>query len=91
MDANPFPSRGVDPKELHVSFLSAKPPAKKIAALDPGHYAPGEFEFGERVIYVRLPNGVMGSRLPDWEKVLGVTVTTRNWNTATRLRQLAEG
>ena len=28
----------------------------------------------------------MGSRLPDWDKVLGMRTTTRNWNTTMRLR-----
>lgn len=88
VDANPFVVRGVNTKELHATFLSATPPAAKIAAVDREACAPDEFAVGDRVIYVRLSNGVMGSRLPNWDKVLGVRTTTRNWNTTMRLRDL---
>jgi uncharacterized protein (DUF1697 family) len=91
IEANPFVARGVSPKELHVAFLSAAPAPKKIAGLDRDKFAPDEFEVGDRVIYARLPNGQAGSRLPDWERTLGLTVTTRNWNTVNRLRDLARG
>jgi len=91
VDANPFPAQGADPKELHVTFLAADPAKKAVDALDPGEYAPDEYAFGDRAIYVRLVNGIMGSRLPDWERTLAVTATTRNWNTTTRLRELAAG
>jgi uncharacterized protein (DUF1697 family) len=88
VDANPFVARAVAPGELHVAFLSAEPAPAKRAAVDPTAFQPDEFAFGKRVIYLRLPNGVMGSRLPDWERALGVRVTQRNWNTSTKLRGL---
>ena len=47
-----------------------------------------EASAGDRVLYARLPNGIAGSRLPDWERLLGLIVTVRNWNTVTRLRDL---
>ena len=74
--------------ELHATFLSSSPPAAKIAAVDRDACAPDEFAVGTRVIYLRLRNGVMGSRLPDWDKVLGVRATTRNWNTTIRLLEM---
>lgn len=89
VDANPFVTRGVDTVQLHATFLSAGPPAAKIAAVDCAACAPDEFAVGDRVIYMRLTNGVMGSRLPDWDRVLGVRATTRNWNTTIRLREMA--
>jgi uncharacterized protein (DUF1697 family) len=88
---NPFVAEGVAPRELHAAFLSAAPSARKAAGLDPGAYAPDRFELGERVVYLHLPNGVMGSRLPDWERVLDRTVTQRSWNTVTRLHALCDG
>lgn len=88
VDENPFVARGVDPVELHATFLTANPAAAKIAAVDREECAPDEFAVGTRVIYMRLRNGVMGSRLPDWDKVLGVRATTRNWNTTIRLREM---
>jgi uncharacterized protein (DUF1697 family) len=89
VDANPFVARGVNTGELHATFLASDPPAAKLATVDSPACAPDEFAVGERVIYLRLPNGVTGMRLPDWGKVLGQVTTTRNWNTTTRLRDLA--
>jgi uncharacterized protein (DUF1697 family) len=88
VDANPFVARSIPTSDLHVAFLSADPPAKTSAALDHATFLPDEFAFGARAVYVRLPNGVMGSTLPDWDKVLGVRATQRNWNTTTKLRDL---
>ncbi len=86
--ANPFAKRGVNAAELHAAFLSAEPAAAKVKAIDHAAFLPDEFAFGKRVVYVRLPNGVMGATLPDWDKVLGVRATQRNWNTTTKLRDL---
>ena len=88
INTNPFVVRGATPNELHAAFLSADPAAATAAAIDHDTFLPDEFAFGQRVVYVRLPNGVMGSTLPDWDRVLGVRATQRNWNTATRLRDL---
>lgn len=91
VDQNPFVARRIGAKELHVAFCSAAPSAGALATVDPEACAPDEFALGPGVIYVRLPNGVTGSRLPDWERVLGVDVTARNWNTVTRLHELTGG
>ena len=88
VDANPFVARGADTSELHVTFLAAAPSVAKLATVEREACLPDEFEVGDRVIYLRLLNGVMGSRLPDWDRVLGLRTTTRNWNTTTRLRDL---
>lgn len=89
--ANPFVARKADPKELHAVFLSKTAPAKELAAVDPEKFAPNEFEAGDRVIYLRLPKGVMGGRLPDWDRALGLDATMRNWNTVTKLADLTGG
>lgn len=89
VDANPF--IGSDPKQLHAAFLSAPLPPDRLAALDPAAVLPDEFALGDGVIYLRLPNGLTGSRLPDWERLLGVPVTVRTWSTVTRLRDLGAG
>jgi uncharacterized protein (DUF1697 family) len=88
VDSNPFVAQGADSSELHATFVAAPPPAAKVAAVDREACAPDEFAVGDRVIYLRLRNGVMGSRLPDFDKVLGIRTTTRNWNTTTRLREM---
>lgn len=85
---NPFVARGVPTAALHVCFLSATPTAAKVKSINPDDFTPDEFVFGDRLIYLRLPNGVMGSTLPDWDRVLGVRATQRNWNTTTKLLAL---
>jgi uncharacterized protein (DUF1697 family) len=89
VDANPFVARGAPSSELHAAFLSAAPPAAKAAAFDHDAFLPDEFAFGKRVVYVRLPNGITNSTLPNWDRALGVRATQRNWNTTTKLHDLA--
>lgn len=75
-----------DPGGVHVAFVGGevgKP------ALDPKTFAPDEVVYGEREIYLRLPHGWSGSRLPDFEKVLGKPVTRRTWNVVTKLHAMA--
>ena len=91
VEHNPFIAKGRDPKELHVAFLSSSPTAKRRAEVDPAQYEPDEFAFGDKAVYMRLANGVQGSRLPNWERVLGVTATGRSWKTVTRLHELVRG
>jgi uncharacterized protein (DUF1697 family) len=87
--ANPFAADGVDEKMLMASFLSAAPAASRLAKIDPAAYEPDVFEYGDRVIYQYMPVGFMNSKLPAFERLLGVDVTTRTWRTVTRLRDLS--
>ena len=88
--SNPFADSGTEPGRLHVLFLDKQPAAAAVKSLNPKAFAPDRFAFGDRVIYLQLPNGVAGSKLPNWEKVLGVRATMRNWNVTKKLRELAE-
>ena len=89
VNANPFLEEGADPKRLQAAFLSKTPPAPKLRGLVPEAYAPDRFAVGDRVLYLHMPNGFMGSKLPDWEKALGVDATIRTWNVVAKLRDLA--
>ena len=89
VDDNPFVRRKVPVGQLHVAFLSSQPAAAKVRTLEPKAYAPDQFEIGKQVIYLRLRDGVRGSRLPNWERVLDVSATVRTWKTVTRLLELA--
>jgi uncharacterized protein (DUF1697 family) len=88
---NPFPK--AEGKRLHVMFLSGKPTAKAIAALDPDRSPPNEFRVVGREIYLHTPTGIGRSKLTIdyFERILGVRATTRNWNTVTKLLELAAG
>jgi uncharacterized protein (DUF1697 family) len=87
--SNPFAKKTADPKLLHAIFLDKDPKPAAVKALDPNAFAPERFAFGDRVVYVFLPNGVAGSRFPNWEKTLGVRATMRTWNVVTKLREMA--
>ena len=88
VDANPFVQEGIEPKQLQAAFLSKSPAATRIKALEPDAYAPDRFVLGSGVVYLHMPNGFMGSKLPDWEKTLGVDATIRTWNVVAKLADL---
>lgn len=92
IERNPFDvGTEIAPARFLVTFLSGKVDPDRLEDLDPAAYAPEEFSAGEREIYVHCPNGVHKARLSHafWEKRLGLTATARNWNTVTRLAELA--
>jgi uncharacterized protein (DUF1697 family) len=80
------------PKLYQVSFLSAEPDPlamREIAAVD---VEPERFVHAGREIYAWHPEGIQRSRLARLlsDKRLGVTVTARNWNTTTKLLEMAD-
>jgi uncharacterized protein (DUF1697 family) len=92
---NPFAKRsGIDPAKLVVCFLNGEPSpqAKKdLLAMD---IAPEELHAIGRELYIYFPNGQARPKLswPRVDKILGSCApgTARNWNTVTKLLQLAE-
>ncbi len=87
---NPFPATST-PTLLHAMFLAAPLKPAVVQDLDAAPLAPDEFRVGDRVLYLLLPNGMGRSKLAGYlsERRLGVTATTRNWNTVTKLLELA--
>jgi len=88
---NPFAGPKADPKTLHVTFLGAKPDAKRVRELRGGSFEPERFELVGRDVYLETPNGYGRAKLNNatLERRLGVAATTRNWRTATALAELA--
>jgi uncharacterized protein (DUF1697 family) len=88
---NPFLARGEPTKPLAVAFLGDEPPAAAINELDPDRSPPDEFVVAGREVYLLYPNGLGRSKLThDYlERRLGTTATIRNWNTVTKLLELA--
>jgi uncharacterized protein (DUF1697 family) len=87
-EGNPFLAKTSDPKQLHAGFLSAAPAEAAVTAIEPDAYLPDEMAVDDRVVYLYRPNGIQGNRLPDLERLLGVRVTERNWNTVSKLRDM---
>jgi uncharacterized protein (DUF1697 family) len=91
--ANPFkmgPQR--EPKAFLVAFLGDEIGKDARALLSKLKIDSEELHFGNRELYLYLPDGIAGSKLSNalTEKKLGVNVTARNWNTVNALLELAE-
>ncbi len=91
VEGNPLPEAAPDGSRLFLLFLDRQPDRDRIEAIDPADYQPEEFRVGDRVIYVWFKFGLQASKLAGMltDKRLGVAVTNRNWNTVTRLLELA--
>lgn len=87
IEQNPFPQS--ESSHLHATFLSKKPTAKSITALDEVNLGKDEIQVVCDVLYLHCPNGYTRTKLTNAivEKILGVRATTRNWRT---LNVLAE-
>ncbi|MDP9239899.1 MAG: DUF1697 domain-containing protein [Actinomycetota bacterium] len=92
IEGNPMPDAVSDGSRFFVTFLSAEPPKGALDGLDPADFAPDAWDLSGRELYMRCPDGLRDSKLAKalTEKRLGVTATTRNWNTVTKLLALAD-
>jgi uncharacterized protein (DUF1697 family) len=88
---NPLADVAENPARYLVSFLSAKPAPAAVRRLEAMDVAPEQFVVHGREVYAWHPNGVQRSKLFKAlaDDALGVTATARNWNTVTRLLELA--
>jgi uncharacterized protein (DUF1697 family) len=92
IDGNPFRDATARPTEVHVFFLSAPPDEQRLREIDPRQFEPDEYRLGDRVLYLRCPNGVGRSKLANfpWERRLGLRATSRNWNTVAKLLSMLD-
>jgi uncharacterized protein (DUF1697 family) len=91
IERNPFPDAVAVPKYLHMALLAQAPRRRTVEALK-AFAEPGErLAVVGKVAYIHTPNGFGTSKLAArFDKGIGVTNTARNWNTVSRLRDLAE-
>jgi len=91
VERNPLPEAASNGSRYFVLFLDRNPDRERIDAIDPAAYTPEQFSVGDRVIYAWYKDGLTGSKLAGAlsDKRLGVTATARNWNTTTKLLELA--
>ena len=89
--ANPFPEAESDPKALHFGFLDSmplKPNLKKLEALKTKNE---RFQLIDKVFYLHAPDGVGRSKVAaNSERLLGSSMTDRNWRTVSKLRDIVE-
>jgi uncharacterized protein (DUF1697 family) len=89
--SSPYAMAGADPARHHVTFLVTKPSADAITAFSPPPSGRDELVIDGREVYVYTPDGYGTSKLSGalLERRLKVLSTTRNWNTVTKLCELA--
>jgi uncharacterized protein (DUF1697 family) len=85
--AHPFDSAA----EPHVAFLASRPTKAATSRLEAVDSGADRAVLAGSDLYLRLPQGVQGSRLSAAriESLLGVPATMRNWRTVVALAQLA--
>jgi len=90
---NPFAKRtNIEPAKLHVFFLAAQPAKNATERLRQLAVQPEELHLMGRELFIYFPNGVGKSKLP-WarvDKALETQGTGRNWNSVTKILELAE-
>jgi uncharacterized protein (DUF1697 family) len=90
---NPMVKVDDDPTHLYVAFLSGKPHAKALKAIDVDRYAPDQFVVAGDIAYLHYPKGMGRSRLDPGVVFgrCGVWATARNWRTVSQLLDLVTG
>lgn len=89
---NPFlKQRGIDSSKLHVTFLFKAPEKDCLKALEALTGKPDQFRYSGTEVYLYCPDGYGRTKLSNnaLERVLGVTATTRNWNTVNKLYEMS--
>ena len=90
---NPFADVATDPKRYQVSFLDGTLTPDVVRKLEAAAGPAEAVVVDGREVYAWQPAGVARSKL--WALLggrgLGVTATTRNWTTVTKLLELADG
>ena len=90
---NPFAKRrGIEPGKLLVNFLAADPGKEARAKALAIKIGPEELHLIGGEAYIYFPNGQGRSKFP-WaaiERALGTSGTGRNWNSVTKMLEMAE-
>jgi uncharacterized protein (DUF1697 family) len=90
---NPFAKRrGIEPSKLLVSFLASDPGEEAREKVRQMKCDPEELQIAGQELYIYFPNGIGRSKLPwaGFEKALKTPGTGRNWNSVTKMMEMAE-
>ncbi len=86
---NPYPEADAVPNTLHVNFLFAIPSKPDLKALEKIRAESERFHLARNVLYLHAPDGTGRSKLAaGMERLLGVSMTSRNWNTVRKLKEM---
>ncbi len=90
---NPFAKRrGIEPSKLLVTFLAEDPGAEARDKVRSIKADPEELRIEGRELYIYFPNGIGRSKLSlaAIERALKTPGTGRNWNSVTKMLEMAE-
>lgn len=89
--SSPYAKAGADKARHHVTFLAMVPSKTALTALKLPPSGRDELVVDGKEVYVHTPDGYANTRYTGsfLERRLGVVSTTRNWNTVTKLCELA--
>jgi uncharacterized protein (DUF1697 family) len=91
VESNPFPEAESEPKTLHLHFLASVPNNPDFDALESIKTDRERFLLEEGVFYLHAPDGIGRSRLAaNAERLLGVSITGRNWRTVCKVLAMAK-
>ncbi|MFH1817097.1 MAG: DUF1697 domain-containing protein [Pseudomonadota bacterium] len=87
---NPYAEAESVPGTLYVNFLASVPPRPNLEGLEKLRAASERFQLADDVLYLHAPDGIGRSKLAAaLERLLGVPMTSRNWNTVRTLGEMA--
>ena len=92
MAADPLLHLLGDPSRHFVGFLSDPPRPEGVARLTDEDFGVDHVRVIERHVYLWCPEGISRSAFArlNFDRILGVAVTLRNWNTVVKLAALTE-
>lgn len=93
VDNNPFEKRsGIEPARLLITFLAADPGQAARDGLHKIKAEPEELYARGRELYIYYANGLARPKLswPVLEKIVKTSGTGRNWNSVTKMLEMAE-
>lgn len=91
--ANPFVKESkAEPAKVHIAFLPHAPKADAVKKLETLATKTEQLRHSGQEIYLYYREGMGRAKLTGSviERVLGVSATARNWNTVTKLYEMAE-
>jgi len=89
LENNPFPKAENDPKTLHVGFLGSIPKEPNLIKLKSLRKENERFRLIGKAFYLYAPDGIGRSKLAaNTEKLLGVSMTDRNWRTVNKIMEM---
>jgi uncharacterized protein (DUF1697 family) len=89
VQTNPYPEAEIEPKTLHLYFLTDKPENPDLPALQALQKDNERFQLIDRVFYLHAPDGIGRSKLAEKvERHLSVPATARNWRTVTKIMDM---